>query len=653
MKQLLTLLALLTVVISVGAQNILNIHKSTSTTDTYTIYDDDSLYVNNTHTILNFLNDGVLVEYNLSEVDSLTITKDLSKNVYIDYSDSTVSVTNPLSSDVNVVTSGAYVTITSTSSDKDINYICSGTTTQGNIKIYSDKRFNLILDNVDITNPVGPAINIQSDKKATIHLLENSSNILTDGLTYDAAEITDGEEEDQKATLFSEGKIVFIGGGSLTVNGLGDDQHGIATDEEFVIEQGDITINSAVKDGLHAKEGFFMDGGNLTILDSGKDGIDADEGAVEINCGNITITSISDDVKAIATDSTMVITGGNIDLSVLGNQSKGLKSKQSISLLGGTLIGSAEGDVVLETDNLGYDTSYCTFIKADEDVNIDGTNITITTTGEASRGISCDGDLNMQSGTLTITSSGHGDVYTNTDGEDDAYHGACIKSDGSVNFIDGNITLINSGDGGRGVSSDTDVTFGDGTTQPTIYIETTGNEIVISTSGGGGGPGGPGGGTTTTEADEAKAVKADVSVYINSGTISIDSADDAIKAETSITINDGTLDIIDSIEGLEAPLITINNGTVTIDATDDGINATMGTEATNDDGSELNINGGLITVTVSGNDVDALDSNGTITILGGTVYLYFPTQGPSSGLDANGTITIGTNATVYENGVQI
>ncbi|MEZ4993680.1 MAG: carbohydrate-binding domain-containing protein [Saprospiraceae bacterium] len=645
MKHIFTLFLIVILSNAILAQQNINFHIDGST-DSYQLSEGDSLYFNADHTVLYFFNDGNIIENAITDVDSITFSSDVSKNVYIEYLESSVSIDNPLSdSGVEVEVDGANVTITSTSDMEEINYICSGTTSNGMLKVYSDEKFNLLLDGLNLTNPVGPAVNIQSEKRVFINLLPGTENMLTDGVVYDDPPIINGEEEDQKSALFSEGKIKFIGSGSLTVQGLGEDQHGIRSDEELTVFEGDITVASSEKDGIHA-DGFVMEGGSLAVTSFG-DGIDGDEDQIEINCGYIIINSTSDDVKGIACDGTLTINGGDITLNISGDQSKGLKCDTVIMLNGGTIHGTAAGDVVLEGDDLGFDPSYCSLIKADGDLILDGATIDFVTTGEASRGISCDGNLTIRSGSISIVSSGDGAKYTNADGEDDAYHGTCMKIDEDLTIYGGKIFVSNSGSGGRGISTDGDIIYGnDGSSQPELEIVTTGESITITS--GSGGPFGNNG-----DYDESKAMKADGIITINSGTIQISSADDAVKSDESIVFNNGTLEISNSVEGLEAPFITVNNGIITVAATDDGFNATMGTEVTNDDGSQLDVNGGTITVNMSGNDVDAMDSNGDITILGGTVYLNFPTQGPNRGLDANGTVTIGPDATVYENGVEL
>lgn len=106
--------------------------------------------------------------------------------------------------------------------------------------------------------------------------------------------------------------------------------------------------------------------------------------------------------------------------------------------------------------------------------------------------------------------------------------------------------------------------------------------------------------------------------YIRGGTITVNSGDDAIKGETKVIIDSGKISIPTSVEGIEAANITINGGEIDIYATDDGINAsadTMGTLLA------ITINGGNITIKMASGDTDAIDSNGDITITGGTVNI--------------------------------
>lgn len=590
----------------------------------YTLYEDDSIYFDASHTTLYFSNDGTVVQFAVADVENITFTTDNSKNITINYQGSTATVTNPLAGNgVEVTLTGAHVLVNSVTEEKDINIICSGTSTNGELKVYSESRYNILLNGLTLTNPTGPAINSQSEKKATLHLISGTTNTVSDGVSYATS------TEDQKAAVFGEGKLEIVGGGSLTVNGLGADQHAIASDEDIELNEGTVTVSSAVKDGVHASEGVKVKGGTLTVSSTG-DGIDAGGGTFEMNCGTVHVTSTSADVKAITCDSTFILDGGTIELTVSGAQSKGIKGGQNMFFNDGTITATTSGAAVLVAEGSGTEPSYSTLISCDSTVTFNGTQLTLTTTGAASRGISSDGNVVINEGTIVVTSSGNGTTYTNSSGVTDAYHGVCLRVNGNLSINGGNMTFTNSGKGGKGIDADGTITIGSGSTAPIVQVTTTGASITISSGGGGGGPGGSQG-----DYDESKAVKADGNITINSGTITVASADDGIKSDNTITINGGTITITNSTEGIEANFITINGGDVEVNSSDDALNASAGSGGESSDGSLLKIAGGYVYLNATGGD--PLDSNGNISVTGGTTVVHGPQSSPEVGMDYNGT----------------
>ena len=132
-------------------------------------------------------------------------------------------------------------------------------------------------------------------------------------------------------------------------------------------------------------------------------------------------------------------------------------------------------------------------------------------------------------------------------------------------------------------------------------------------------------------------------VYICGGTLSITAGDDGIHAISCIQIDDGSLEI-SAAEGIEATRVQINGGTLNITASDDGINAARKSSSLS---PFVEINGGDITITMVAGDTDGVDSNGDITINGGTVSV----TGMSS-FDYDGTGVI-NGGTVTCNGEQV
>lgn len=177
---------------------------------------------------------------------------------------------------------------------------------------------------------------------------------------------------------------------------------------------------------------------------------------------------------------------------------------------------------------------------------------------------------------------------------------------------------------------------------------------------------------------EDDGIHSNNSITVNAGTVNIASKDDGVHADTELTINNGDIKVSESDEGLEAKYITINDGNIDITTSDDGINASSGSSTTLDsgnapevgnrpempanensentlgnnsrmmpgggqggfnesDGSELVINGGIVHVNAGG---DGIDSNGTITINGGEIYVDGPTSGGDGALDYADTCEI-------------
>ncbi len=142
-------------------------------------------------------------------------------------------------------------------------------------------------------------------------------------------------------------------------------------------------------------------------------------------------------------------------------------------------------------------------------------------------------------------------------------------------------------------------------------------------------------------------------ITIDDGILNLSAGDQGIRSKTGvsvaggITINGGTINITKAREGIAAQLITVNGGTISIIASDDGFNASMGGGSWSNDGSKVIINGGSIYT--SGQTGDALDSNGTITIAGGTVIAVGPQSSPNVPIDCNGTFTV-TGGTVLATG---
>ena len=156
-------------------------------------------------------------------------------------------------------------------------------------------------------------------------------------------------------------------------------------------------------------------------------------------------------------------------------------------------------------------------------------------------------------------------------------------------------------------------------------------------------------GTTMTVDAKEDGVKVDNdddtsvgTMYLSDNTITVTAGDDGIHASGDLVIDSGTYNVKNSTEGLEGKSITINGGDITIYSTDDGVNAAN----KNVQQSEIffTMNGGNLTVEVGQGDTDPIDSNGNITVTGGTIKMTGQT-----GFDFDGTATY-TGGDIYFNG---
>ncbi len=147
------------------------------------------------------------------------------------------------------------------------------------------------------------------------------------------------------------------------------------------------------------------------------------------------------------------------------------------------------------------------------------------------------------------------------------------------------------------------------------------------------------------------AVNAEAELRVESGTVAIEAGDDALHCDGALTVGaentDGpAITISACYEGLEGATVDIYSGNISIQATDDCVNAAS-SQLTGYDFA-LNIHGGtVIAYTTAG---DGFDSNGSMTISGGTVAVWTANTADNQPLDADGTVTISGGTVVAAGG---
>ena len=266
---------------------------------------------------------------------------------------------------VTVTVNGADVIVKS--SAKKVCYNVSGTTSDGFLKIYSDNKFELNLNGVNITNPDGAPINIQSKKRGYIVLADGTTNTLTDGtkytdqtLTVNAGTIkvittgkqyTYGRLDTSPKGIKSDGAMYLKGGTIMARCTGGEGSEGIESKSTMNISGGTI-VAYCYDDAINSSKAMTISGGNVFAMGTNNDGIDSNStltvsGGVVIACGT-TVPEEGFDCD----QNTFTVTGGTM-IGIGGTTSTPTASvtTQPVAILGGNSI--SNGQYITVADNSG------------------------------------------------------------------------------------------------------------------------------------------------------------------------------------------------------------------------------------------------------------------------------------------------------------
>ena len=349
-------------------------------------------------------------------------------------------------------------------------------------------------------------------------------------------------------------------------------------------------------------ENTLTNGGAFTAIDDNDvDAVIFSKDDLTINGGgSLTVTSPAG--LGIVCKDDLKITGGTFEITA--GDGHALSAKDSVRIAAGTFVltGSKDG---IQADN-------------DEDeeegfVYICGGEFTITAEGD---GISASAYAAVTDGSLTITAGG----------------GSASASDSD--FVDSmQQRMQNYAYGGTSQGTEEDSTSCKG-------IKAAGQLTICD------------GTLMIDSADDGLHSNSDV--LICGGTLTICSGDDGVHADETLIIEGDVIDIQECYEGLEGMEIYIYDGEISIISSDDGMNAAGGADSSGTDGWRQDdmfgdsasgdyaivIEGGSICIDAEG---DGIDSNGSLTISGGEIYISGPTNSANGALDyaSTGTITGG------------
>jgi hypothetical protein len=471
-------------------------------------------------------------------------------------------------------------------------------------------------DDSGLTNSTTTSTSDQTEDKTasdTNSSTGDNNTSSTDSATANSDDQTRSIEDHEDAADYvwdsSEVIDIELNGNSITVNATG-----VAT-----VDYSTLTITSA---GTYRISGSLTDGQIIVDTDD-KETIRLILNGVDVSCSTSSPIYIIDAKKVVLVleenTENYVKDGASyvFEDTTEDEPNAAIFSKSDLTIFGDGL--------------LNVDGNYNDGIVSKDGLIIKSGTIIVNSVDDGIRGKDY---LIVESGEITVNSGGDG---MKSDNANDATVG-CIS-------IENGVTTITSG--GDAIQAITDVTI-------------TGGEIII-TSGGGS--------STPVYSDmSAKGIKANVSVTIDGGIITANSADDAIHsndkitinggsfvistgddgfhADSSLIINGGDITISKSYEGLESATITINNGIIHIESSDDGVNVVGGNDASGfvpgpgkPRGQDafayfsdyyLHIYGGYIYVDAMG---DGIDVNGVVEMTAGSLIINGPVANDNGALD--------------------
>ncbi len=404
--------------------------------------------------------------------------------------------------------------------------------------------------------------------------------------------------------ISAEGSVVTITqAGSYSVSGS--------------CENGRLVIDCGKKDDVF----LVLDGLSLTCSD-GPAIICENADKLTITLNGSSVNTLSDgtgytaeagaDTGAALFSRDTLIINGTGSLVVNGVYKDGIKSKDGLKLCGGNITVNSAEDGIIGKDyvlaaagtvsvNSGLDGLKSTNSTEAEKgyIYISGGSLDITSGTDA---IQAETNLIITDGSIKITSGGGSAAVQHTA---DSMGGGFYRGARGDFFTDGTNGFDFS-----------DMTSSDGTSAESMKGIKAGVSVTVS-----------GGEITADCADDA--VHSNGKVTIDGGRLTLSTGDDGIHAESLITIKNGEISITDSFEGIESPGIEITDGAVNVISFDDGLNAGSDSEGSGAS-PYITISGGCITVNAEG---DGIDSNGTISMSGGTLVIFGPTNGGNGAID--------------------
>lgn len=553
--------------------------------------------------------------------------------------------------------SGEYI-ITFSNMTSDTVYSISGIL-NGSIVINGsdDYKFTLNLDGIDINSSTTSAITVLASDKVTLVANKSTTNTITDN-----RDAVSDDETQHSACIYSAVDLTLSGYGTLNV--ISKNNNGIHTKDDLKLQY--ITLNvTCVDNALKGNDSVTISSGSYTLISKQGDAIKTKNSTVKYN----TDGDSSSGVKKIQGDIT--ITGGTfvihagsdgIDAShdVIISQSPVIDIYTSTTYSSNveTVTNTASNIIYVRSTTTSYKYSIYFYNSSSDGVWKNSSSYETVTSKSSQGGMQGPGGAQQTTYYYYPISkpSGYNNiiVYVYSSSQSQGQNSSYYRNSGNMTINSAYDTIAFStssfGGGGRpGSSSSTSsqfnwTSYGDGSySMKGIKAD---NEINIS------------GGTIAIKSyDDSIHANNDTllgdeddtsddyygkgNVTISGGTITLTTKDDGVHADQDLTISGGSLNVLTAYEGIEANRIFITGGESYVYATDDAANAAT----CNGSYSPLfSMSAGYLDLDVASGDTDTLDSNGDVTITGGTLIVKNRQQNSTSQtggtIDLDGTLSI-------------
>ena len=235
------------------------------------------------------------------------------EKVTIVYQGDKVKVSQPKDKNISVTCNGAKVVVESQVTDKEVEYVLKGSSSNGSFELNGKYKATVTLDGLNLKTDEGAAINLKCGKRMKLHINKGTDNTLEDGT-----------DTLHKACVYTKGHLEIGGGGRLTLTGHANSVISAKEYLELKASTGDLIIRSETGNALNTDSYMLIDGGNI-----------------DINMSSV-------DKKALKSDSTMTINGGKINIVMTGDGGKGIRCDGDLVINGGTLDIKTTGNYVSE-----------------------------------------------------------------------------------------------------------------------------------------------------------------------------------------------------------------------------------------------------------------------------------------------------------------